>query len=43
MNLEALATAYGWEYTRAATRSDLESALTAPAAGPTMLEVPLAR
>jgi len=43
VDLEALATAYGWAYTRAATRSTLESALTAPVSGPTLLEVPLAR
>ncbi|ASD23790.1 2-succinyl-5-enolpyruvyl-6-hydroxy-3-cyclohexene-1-carboxylic-acid synthase [Cryobacterium sp. LW097] len=43
VNLEALATAYGWDYARAATRSTLESALTAPVACPTLLEVPLAR
>ncbi|TFC68722.1 MULTISPECIES: 2-succinyl-5-enolpyruvyl-6-hydroxy-3-cyclohexene-1-carboxylic-acid synthase [unclassified Cryobacterium] len=43
VNLEALATAYGWDYARAATRSTLESALTAPVARPTLLEVPLAR
>jgi 2-succinyl-5-enolpyruvyl-6-hydroxy-3-cyclohexene-1-carboxylate synthase len=43
VNLEALAAAYGWSYTRAATRSTLESALTAPVAEPTILEVPLAR
>ncbi|TFC02438.1 2-succinyl-5-enolpyruvyl-6-hydroxy-3-cyclohexene-1-carboxylic-acid synthase [Cryobacterium adonitolivorans] len=43
VNLEALATAYGWDYTRAATRSTLESALTAPASGPILVEVPLAR
>ncbi|POH70718.1 2-succinyl-5-enolpyruvyl-6-hydroxy-3-cyclohexene-1-carboxylic-acid synthase [Cryobacterium zongtaii] len=43
VNLEALATAYGWDYAQAATRSTLESALTAPVARPTLLEVPLAR
>ncbi|PXA73335.1 2-succinyl-5-enolpyruvyl-6-hydroxy-3-cyclohexene-1-carboxylic-acid synthase [Cryobacterium arcticum] len=43
VDFEALATAYGWTYTRAATRSTLESALTAPVSGPTLLEVPLAR
>jgi 2-succinyl-5-enolpyruvyl-6-hydroxy-3-cyclohexene-1-carboxylate synthase len=43
VNLEALATAYGWDYTRAATRSTLESALTAPVTRPTLVEVPLAR
>lgn len=43
VDLEALATAYGWAYTRAATRSTLESALTAPVNGPSLIEVPLAR
>jgi 2-succinyl-5-enolpyruvyl-6-hydroxy-3-cyclohexene-1-carboxylate synthase len=43
VHLEALATAYGWDYQRAATRSELESALTAPVTRPTLLEVPLAR
>jgi 2-succinyl-5-enolpyruvyl-6-hydroxy-3-cyclohexene-1-carboxylate synthase len=43
VDLEALATAYGWDYARAATRSTLESALTAPVARPTLLEVPLER
>ena len=43
VNLESLAAAYGWAYTRAATRSTLESALTAPVSGPMIVEVPLAR
>jgi 2-succinyl-5-enolpyruvyl-6-hydroxy-3-cyclohexene-1-carboxylate synthase len=43
VDLEALATAYGWDYQRAATRSTLESALTAPVTRPTLVEVPLAR
>ena len=43
VDLSALATAYGWSYGRAATRSELERALTAPPAGPSLLEVPLAR
>ena len=43
VDLEALATAYGWDYTRAATRSTLESALTAPVTRPTLVEVPLER
>jgi 2-succinyl-5-enolpyruvyl-6-hydroxy-3-cyclohexene-1-carboxylate synthase len=43
VNLESLAAAYGWSYTRAATRSTLESALTAPVTEPTIVEVPLAR
>jgi 2-succinyl-5-enolpyruvyl-6-hydroxy-3-cyclohexene-1-carboxylate synthase len=43
VNLEALASAYGWDYQRAATRSDLETALTAPVTRPTLIEVPLDR
>ncbi|MDY7541856.1 MULTISPECIES: 2-succinyl-5-enolpyruvyl-6-hydroxy-3-cyclohexene-1-carboxylic-acid synthase [unclassified Cryobacterium] len=43
VDLSALAAAYGWEYVRAATRSDLERALTAPPLGPSLLEVPLTR
>jgi 2-succinyl-5-enolpyruvyl-6-hydroxy-3-cyclohexene-1-carboxylate synthase len=43
VDLEALATAYGWDYASAGTRSALESALTAPVSRPTLLEVPLAR
>ena len=42
VDLEALAAAYGWEYLRAATRAELDDALTA--SGDRMLiEVPLAR
>jgi 2-succinyl-5-enolpyruvyl-6-hydroxy-3-cyclohexene-1-carboxylate synthase len=36
-----LAEAYGWEYRRAATRGDLDAALT-PGSVPTLIEVPLA-
>ncbi|RNE62105.1 2-succinyl-5-enolpyruvyl-6-hydroxy-3-cyclohexene-1-carboxylic-acid synthase [Cryobacterium tepidiphilum] len=43
VDLAALAAAYGWEYTRAATRSELERALTAPHPGLSIVEVPLAR
>ncbi|MEC5151985.1 thiamine pyrophosphate-binding protein [Cryobacterium sp. GrIS_2_6] len=43
VDLSALAAAYGWEYDRAATRSELERALTAPPLGPSLLEVPLTR
>ncbi|MEO6199929.1 MAG: 2-succinyl-5-enolpyruvyl-6-hydroxy-3-cyclohexene-1-carboxylic-acid synthase [Cryobacterium sp.] len=43
VDLSALAAAYGWEYGRAATRSDLERSLTAPPSGPSILEVPLVR
>ena len=42
-NFEALASAYGWEFTRVATASELERALTQPAAGPQLVEVVLAR
>ncbi|MDH6235646.1 2-succinyl-5-enolpyruvyl-6-hydroxy-3-cyclohexene-1-carboxylic-acid synthase [Cryobacterium sp. CG_9.6] len=42
-DLAALAAAFGWEYTLAATRSDLEQALTGAPAGPSIVEVPLAR
>lgn len=43
VDLSALAAAYGWEYGRAETRSELERALTTPPAGPSILEIPLAR
>jgi 2-succinyl-5-enolpyruvyl-6-hydroxy-3-cyclohexene-1-carboxylate synthase len=43
VNLEALATAYGWDYARATTRSALDQALTAPTASGTLIEVPLPR
>lgn len=43
VDLGALAAAYGWSYSTAATRSDLERELTTPPAGPSILEVPLAR
>ncbi|PWC04613.1 2-succinyl-5-enolpyruvyl-6-hydroxy-3-cyclohexene-1-carboxylic-acid synthase [Mycetocola zhujimingii] len=43
VNLEALATAYGWKYVKAATRSALDQALTAPTASGTLIEVPLER
>ncbi|TFC92189.1 2-succinyl-5-enolpyruvyl-6-hydroxy-3-cyclohexene-1-carboxylic-acid synthase [Cryobacterium sinapicolor] len=42
-DLAHLAAAYGWSYGLAATRSDLERSLTAPHAGPSILEVPLVR
>ncbi|MDH2443407.1 2-succinyl-5-enolpyruvyl-6-hydroxy-3-cyclohexene-1-carboxylic-acid synthase [Amnibacterium sp. CER49] len=40
-DLEALARAYGWSYRRIETRGDLDRALTAPEARPSLLEVPL--
>ncbi|TFD61715.1 2-succinyl-5-enolpyruvyl-6-hydroxy-3-cyclohexene-1-carboxylic-acid synthase [Cryobacterium suzukii] len=43
VDLEALAAAYGWNYAIAATRSDLERALTGAPTRPTILEVPLVR
>jgi len=43
MDFAQLAAAYGWEYRRAATRSELEQALTMPPVGPSILEVPLDR
>lgn len=43
VDVAALAAAYGWTYSRAATRSDLERELTTPPAGPSILEVPLGR
>lgn len=42
VDLAALASAYGWEYRRAATRGELEDALSASGAR-VMIEVPLAR
>jgi len=43
VDLKALAAAYGWDYSIAATRSDLERALTGAPTRPTILEVPLVR
>jgi 2-succinyl-5-enolpyruvyl-6-hydroxy-3-cyclohexene-1-carboxylate synthase len=43
VDLAALANAYGWDHTLAATRSQLERALTAPAQGVSIVEVPLSR
>jgi 2-succinyl-5-enolpyruvyl-6-hydroxy-3-cyclohexene-1-carboxylate synthase len=42
VDLAALAAAYGWEYRRAATRAELDDALSA-SGGRVLLEVPLAR
>lgn len=39
----ALAAAYGWGYTRAATRGELDEALTGSIDGPQLVEVPLPR
>ena len=43
VDLQALAAAYGWEYEVAATRADLERALTGAPTGPAILKVPLVR
>ncbi|WP_104126379.1 2-succinyl-5-enolpyruvyl-6-hydroxy-3-cyclohexene-1-carboxylic-acid synthase [Cryobacterium sp. Y57] len=43
VDLKALAAAYGWDYEIAATRSDLERALTGAPTRPSILEVPLVR
>jgi 2-succinyl-5-enolpyruvyl-6-hydroxy-3-cyclohexene-1-carboxylate synthase len=42
VDLAALAQAYGWQYRRAATRGELDQALSAVTAEPTLIEVPLA-
>lgn len=43
VDLEALASAYGWEYRRADTRGDLARLLTEPVLGPTLVETRLPR
>ena len=43
VDLAALAAAYGWAHQRIETRGDLDRALTSPAAGPSLLVVPLPR
>lgn len=42
-DLAALASAYGWQYGQATTRGELDQALSVPAPGPSILEVPLPR
>ncbi|QHC69592.1 2-succinyl-5-enolpyruvyl-6-hydroxy-3-cyclohexene-1-carboxylic-acid synthase [Rathayibacter sp. VKM Ac-2801] len=42
-DLEALAHAYGWGHRRAATRGELEQALTSPGDGPGVVEIRLER
>lgn len=42
-DLSALAAAYGWGHRRAATRGELEQALTSPVDGPGIVEIRLAR
>ncbi|MFI8633851.1 2-succinyl-5-enolpyruvyl-6-hydroxy-3-cyclohexene-1-carboxylic-acid synthase [Microbacterium sp. NPDC077663] len=41
--IEEIARAYGWEYQRVTTRGALDQALTSPAGGRQIIEVPLAR
>ena len=43
VRLEQLALAYGWEYRRVTTRVALDQALTSPAGGRQLIEVPLER
>lgn len=43
VRIEQLATAYGWEYQRVTTRAALDQALTSPAGGRQIIEVPLVR
>ncbi|WP_322411434.1 2-succinyl-5-enolpyruvyl-6-hydroxy-3-cyclohexene-1-carboxylic-acid synthase [Microbacterium invictum] len=43
VRLEAIANAYGWEYRRVATRSELDQALTSGGAARLLIEVPLSR
>ncbi|MCX7520690.1 2-succinyl-5-enolpyruvyl-6-hydroxy-3-cyclohexene-1-carboxylic-acid synthase [Microbacterium sp. STN6] len=43
VSIESLAGAYGWSYARATTHGELDQVLSAPAAGPSIVEVPLAR
>jgi 2-succinyl-5-enolpyruvyl-6-hydroxy-3-cyclohexene-1-carboxylate synthase len=42
VSIEHLAAAYGWTYTRAATRAELDRALTSPEGPLSIVEVPLA-
>jgi 2-succinyl-5-enolpyruvyl-6-hydroxy-3-cyclohexene-1-carboxylate synthase len=43
VSIASLAAAYGWEHRLVAYRSDLESVLASPAAGPSIVEVALSR
>jgi 2-succinyl-5-enolpyruvyl-6-hydroxy-3-cyclohexene-1-carboxylate synthase len=43
VRLEQIALAYGWEYQRITTRTALDQALTTPAGGRQLIEVPLTR
>jgi len=42
VDLQSLATAYGWEYRRVANRGELDPALS-PSPGQVLIEVPLQR
>jgi 2-succinyl-5-enolpyruvyl-6-hydroxy-3-cyclohexene-1-carboxylate synthase len=43
VQLEQIALAYGWAYQRVTTRAALDQALTTPAGGRQLIEVPLPR
>lgn len=43
VRIDLLAAAYGWEYVRATTRTELDQALVAPVTGRQLIEVALAR
>ncbi|QMU96199.1 2-succinyl-5-enolpyruvyl-6-hydroxy-3-cyclohexene-1-carboxylate synthase [Microbacterium esteraromaticum] len=43
VRVHELAAAYGWEFLQVSTRSALDQALTSPAGGPQIIEVPLER
>ena len=43
VRVDLLAAAYGWEYVRATTRTELDQALVAPVTGRQLIEVALAR
>lgn len=43
VSIEELAHAYGWSYTKATTRAELDQALTSPVSGRHLVEVPLPR
>jgi 2-succinyl-5-enolpyruvyl-6-hydroxy-3-cyclohexene-1-carboxylate synthase len=43
VDIRSLAAAYGWSYSRAATRGELDQALSAPVEHPGIVEVPLPR
>ncbi|PSL37056.1 2-succinyl-5-enolpyruvyl-6-hydroxy-3-cyclohexene-1-carboxylate synthase [Labedella gwakjiensis] len=43
VDLEAIARGFGWQHVRVSTRAELDQALTAQTASPTLIEVPLER